>query len=1323
MILKKGIKKMTKYCVKKPFLIFVAVVIVLTLGCVSLNKMQTNMLPDMELPYMMVITTEPGASPEKVENDVTKPLESVLGTVSGVNNVVSTSSENYGMITLEFAENTDMNAALVRVSKAVDSVELPDECGTPNTMEISADMMASMYATVDYRGRNIEDLSTFTDKVVKPYLERQDGVASVSETGMVEDTIEVRLSQKKIDKVNDKILAKTNKSLRDAQKKIDTARSKLDESKSKLTEQKKSLTDKQNSTNDKLAKANVQLSQAQATKVAYESSLNSLKASKAALEGELKAYKKAKIEETYNTLDKAFAAFSANLAPIANQAGITVPDSLEYAVNHKAELNKFIKWMKQIGHEKEVKQLTYKNIKQVYDIVKVRIPQINTALANLKTEIAGAEAMVKAITKKMNGIDKAYEKATAGGYSAAAGFGSASAQISSGEAQIKEAEKNLESGQKELDNSKKAARDNSNLNALLTLDTLSGFITAQNFSMPAGYIDDKDDNQWLVKVGDNYDSVDDLKKMVLTKVSGVGKVKLSDVADITTINNADESYAKVNGEDAIMLSIFKASTSSTSTVTKGLTKSFKDLEKQYDGLSITPIMNQGDFISQILDSVLSSILMGAILAIIVLALFLKDVRPTIVVAFSIPFSVLFAIIVMYFTGIDINVMSLAGLCLGIGMLVDNSVVVMENIYRLRGRGLSAPRAAVQGAKQVAGPIFASTITTICVFLPMVYTSGIVSDLLIPFCFTISYALIASLLVALTVVPTMGSVMLKNVKKPKQRIFDAVKEVYARVLSFCLRFKIVPIAISLILLVFSIYELSRTGMVMMDTMESNQISVSLSLDKDVDRDTAYKTADEVTERILKVKGIDKVSVMDGSATAMAAVGGSSGNNYTSFSFNILTKDNIKTTSQFKNIRKEIEKNTKDIKCDEITVASSALGSTSSIMGGGMEVDVYGSDQQKLIKISKDVMKMLQDIKGCENVTNGQDESQKQMHLTINKNKAAQKGLTVAQIFQQLSGDITTDKKAVTLSVDDKDVDVKLVDETDKVTYESIMDTEITATTKNSKGEDITKEYKLSDFAKAEEEESINSITRKNQTQYIAVTADVADGYNATLLARKLKKSIDKYDTPEGYTIEIGGESDQVNEMVSQMVSAIALGLLLIYLVMVAQFQSLLSPFIILFTIPLAFTGGMIGLLIFGQQISAMALMGFMILMGTVVNNGIVFVDYTNQLRIQGVDKHTALIATGETRMRPILMTALTTILSMSIMMFSQDAGNAMQKSMAIVVACGLIYSTFMTLFIVPVMYDILYRRKPHDIDVGDDDIDEIPDDASELIEKMKLNEVE
>ena len=305
----------------------------------------------------------------------------------------------------------------------------------------------------------------------------------------------------------------------------------------------------------------------------------------------------------------------------------------------------------------------------------------------------------------------------------------------------------------------------------------------ENFSMPAGYIDDKKDDQWLVKVGENYTNAKQLKKMVLTSIKGIGKIKLSDVADIVTIDNEGESYAKLNGEDALLLSAFKASTASTSTVSTNLKSSFKELEKQYDGLTITPLMDQGEYIDIIVKSILSSILLGAILAIIVLALFLKDVKPTLVVAFSIPFSVLFAIIIMYFTNITLNVMSLAGLCLGIGMLVDNSIVVIENVYRLRNRGISAPRAAVQGAKQVAGAIIASTLTTICVFLPMVYTSGTVSQLMIPFAFTISYALIASLIVALTVVPTISSVVLRKTKEQNHRFFDKVKEKYEVALEF------------------------------------------------------------------------------------------------------------------------------------------------------------------------------------------------------------------------------------------------------------------------------------------------------------------------------------------------------------------------------------------------------------------------------------------------------------------------------------------------------------------------------------------------------------
>lgn len=286
-----------------------------------------------------------------------------------------------------------------------------------------------------------------------------------------------------------------------------------------------------------------------------------------------------------------------------------------------------------------------------------------------------------------------------------------------------------------------------------------------------------------------------------------------------------------------------------------------------------------------------------------LALFLKSVKPTFVVAFSIPFSVLFALIIMYFTGININVMSLAGLCISIGMLVDNSVVVMENIFRLRQKGIPAPRAAVQGTKQVAAPIVASTATTICVFLPMVYTTGMVAQLMIPFAFTISYALAASLIVALTVVPTLGSIILKKTKERKHNWFDKLKNLYGKSLGFSLRHKYIPIIVSVLLLGICIFQMFGTGMTMIDSSESNQISATLQLGNDVTKKKAFKTADKVLDAIMKVKGVSKVSALDGNTGLMTSIMGSSvSEDFSMFSFNILTDDNIKTTEEYKRIRK-------------------------------------------------------------------------------------------------------------------------------------------------------------------------------------------------------------------------------------------------------------------------------------------------------------------------------------------------------------------------------------------------------------------------------------
>ncbi|MCH5303649.1 MAG: efflux RND transporter permease subunit [Ruminococcus sp.] len=1308
---------MTKFFVKKPYFMIVAIIMVLIIGSVSLSSMQTDLLPDLELPYIAVITTEIGASPEKVEKDVTEVLESSLGTLSGVEEVTSNSSNNYGIVMLSFADNTDMDSALVRVSKTLNSLDLPDECGTPNILEISMDVLATIYADVNHKDMDIKELSEFTEKTIKPYLEKQEGVASVSANGLIKDSVEIRLNSKKIDRINGKILAKTNSKLAEADDEISTSKSKLRESKKKLEESEKELSKQQKKTNKKLGDASAQLTKAQATKAAYDSGLASLKAAKAALEAEKKAYEDAKIKDTYSTLNSTLASLNQSLSPVSQAAGVTVPSSVKEAVQNPDDFKSFISFMNQNGYGDQVAALKIDDLKKVYNVVEVRIPQIDTEVANLEVEIKAQEAVISTLGKKLKNLDSAQSQSTSAGLTAAATFGAGQAKINSAKTEITNAEKELKNAEEKLDDSIKAAKENSNLNALLTLDTLSQLISAQNFSMPAGYIEDKESNQWLVEVNEKFENPKQLKNLVLTKLDGVGKIRLKDVADISVIDNIGEAYSKVNGEDAVMISVYKASTANTSTVSDRIQNAFDELESKYDGLSFTNMMNQGSYITRIINTVLSSILIGAILAILVLALFLKSVKPTIVVAFSIPFSVMFALIIMYFSGININVMSLAGLCISIGMLVDNSVVVMENIFRLRQKGVPAPRAAVQGTKQVAAPIIASTATTICVFLPMVYTTGMIAQLLIPFAFTISYALVASLLVALTVVPTLGFMLLKNTKERKENWFDKLKNAYAKALSLCLNHKAISIIVSVALLAICIFQTFNTGIVMIDNAESNQISVSMTLEDDTTKKDAYKTADEVMDILMNIKGISKISALDGNTGIMSSIIGSGvSDNYTTFSFSVLTDDDVKTTNEYKRIRQEIEEKTKNIKCKEISTASSAMGSKSSLSDTGLTVNIYGDDKDKLIKISEDVMKMMKEIKGVETVQNGITEADKTLKLHINRNKAAEYGLTVAQIFQQIATKATTEKNALTMRLGDKDVDVTIVDKTNKLTYENILKLKIETTTKNANGEDVKKKYKLEKFATAEDGYTMDSIRRVNQRTYLSVTAEIGEQYNSALLSRDMQKKLDSYKAPSGYEVEIAGSSIQITDMLNQMLQAILLGFLLIYLIMVAQFQSFLSPFIVIFTVPLAFTGGMIGLGLFGMTISSMSLMGFMILMGTVVNNGIVFVDYANKLRLHGVDKRKALIETGKTRMRPILMTALTTILSMSVMVFSQDAGNAMQRSMAVVVSVGLLYSTIMTLFIVPVMYDILYRKQPKEIDVGDkldDEMDETEEEAKNI----------
>ena len=1393
---------MEKFSVKKPFTILVMVVAIIILGFVSLSGMTTDLLPKMSLPYLLVITTYPGASPEKVESSVSEPVESALGSISGVKNVYSMSYENYGIVELEFADGTDMDSAMVKVSSALDSVKsaLPEECGSPNIMEISMDMMASVYLAASYEGKDIQETSRFVEDTLIPYLERQEGVTSISDIGIVENSISVDLNQDKIDVLNEKILAKTNDAFADAvdqlndakkqlleseqkladstqelvdgQKDIDDGRTKLDDAQKELDEQKEkledakgSLEDQKKDTENKLATASQALDQLNA----LQTDLLTLQAQEASLKATITQIEKSLEEQSKTTndipnvvagLDQMSTVLTSSLMNLTDQNSTYVNSALA-AANPTMSLHSLgideATWDTLTPEgRKELLQKTaagYQTQKALLSGYKDYVSSLNS----LQVEKAGVQAAVSAAEAELKKSGVSYTDIEKAKIEAAAGFGAASAQISSGQSALNSAQTTLDSNKESLDSAqdqitegwdsiadakkqladgwdqyntslenfeaqKAEALRNANADQLVNMQTLSQLIYAQNFAMPAGYLDDAEDNSWLLKVGSNYESVDELSNIVLTNIEDIGDVRLCDVADITVIDNADDSYARLNGQSAVVLSVFKSSTAGTNEVSKNIAAAISELEEQYPGLSVLTLMDQGDYITMIINGVLQSMIVGAALAILILALFLKDVKPTIVVAVSIPLSVLTALILMYFTDISLNMMSLSGLALGIGMLVDNSIVVIENIYRLRSKGVGAARAAVQGTKQVAGAIIASTLTTVCVFLPMVFTAGTVRELMMPISLTIIFTLAASLLIAMTVVPAAGSTLLRNSKEKKHPFFDKVQDIYGKMLAFCLKVKVVPLAIAIGLLVYSIWAVMRMGIVMIPDMTSNQIQISVQMPEDTDKEECYKRADQVLDAMTTIDGIGDVGAMaGGDTTLVASSSGMSDSTYDQFTFLVLTENENAGKEEVNRICREIEERTADIDC-ELTI-STGMSEMSTMMGSGLSVKVYGDDLDTLTKITQDICDLAATIPGYENISNGQEEPDQVIRLVLDKDAAMRKGLTVAQIFSELNGKLTESTDAATVTIDGEDMKIVVKDGREPLTRENLLDYNFEIQTTDDNGNTVTEDHPLSEFATLKLEEGVQSINRENQSRYMTVTATVAEGSNATLLSRELQPLIDAYELPDGYTIDTAGESDMVNQMVIQMSKVLLLGLALIYLVMVAQFQSLLSPFIVLFTVPLAFTGGLIGLLLMNEPLSVMGMMGFVVLLGTVVNNGIVFVDYANQLRMGGLERREALIATGKTRMRPILMTALTTILAMVSLLFGDDLSSQMSKGMAIVVAGGLAYATLMTLFIIPVMYDILFKRKPLQVDIGSENLDDVPDDAADYLKRKEQKDLE
>ena len=1234
---------MAGFSVKKPLTIFVTVLGIIVLGVVAYLKMTPDLLPNMDFPYVIIVTSDPGASPESIEQSITRPVEQAMATLDKIKTVTSTSQDSVSMVTLEFEDGANMDTISVDIQQKISVLQgsWDDTVSAPYVLKINPSMLPVMVAAVSREDMDVYALSDFVTGELSPKLEGVSGVASISVSGAVTREAHVILDEAKLDALSEKL--------------ADAVRTELNKTKLDLQKAK-----------DQVEKGQAQLDEAK----------EAIAAGAAAKAG-------AAVDKLYEYLKEARGQIpKPDPDPDPGEPPITVPG--------KEELEQLKKTLK----------------------------RLNATLDKLMQDLESGE-LKREVTSEV--------------YDLTLSLIDGITQLTEAQIQLDEAMTQIEAGMDQINEAYKSIADQTDVGGMLSISAVSQLLTAQNFAMPAGYIEDDSGVKYMVSVGENVSSRQELEDMVLLDLGmdGIEPVTLGDIATVVVTDNAGELYTKVNGDNGILITFTKQSNYATAEVSNNISARFEELEGQYEGLSFAPLMDQGDYIYLIVETITSSLLWGALFSVVILYLFLRDWRPTVITLVSIPVSVIFAIVLMYFTGVTINMISLSGLAVAVGMLVDNSVVVIENIYRLRAKGATIIQAAVSGAGQVLGAVTASTLTTVCVFAPIVFVEGLTRQLFTDLALTITYSLLASLLVALTLVPAMASGMLRRPMVQKPGLLDKVYPAYRKAIAFSLDHKAGVLLLSLVLLVTSAGACLRRGFTFMPEMDMNNLSLTITMPEDTSREEAVRLADEVLERVMTVDDVQDAGFMMGGGTMGGlnmggAMGGASGGSYDVEGYITMPEGTFGSVAG-----KEIETLCADLPC-EVTASGVMSGMMSYMTGSGVSLQVFGSDMADLQSSARTIARRLEQVEGVGEVSDGLDASAPALQVTIDRKAAAEKGLTVAQVYMQIAAALQSSASVSDVTLDSEDMDLTVdAAEGSVLKRENLLELELSAESSASSAmtgstsgmtgstsgmtgsasgmtgsgtmgqltgdSEEDKTFKLGDVATVTETVSMNTISRDQQRRCVTVTAAIADGYNVTHVTSAAQQAVSGLTLPEGVTAEFNGENEQIMEAMSQLLLMLLLGVVLVYFIMVAQFQSLKSPFIVMFTIPLALTGGFLALLIAGIEVSVISLIGFVMLVGIIVNNGIVLVDYINQQRLSGMERREAIIDAGVTRLRPILMTSLTTILGLIVTATAKNAGTALMQPIAVVCIGGLLYATLMTLFVVPCMYDMMNKKDMQKVD--------------------------
>lgn len=1001
---------LSRFSVKKPVTITMMILIVIVLGVVSFSKLQIDLLPQMELPYVMVQTSYQGAGPEEIENIISKPLEQTLSTVENIEAVISISNEGSSILLMQFSFNTDMDEVMLQIREKVDMIKsyLPDGASSPLVLKMDPNALPIIQLAVSSKG-DLHTTQKIAEDVISPRFERIEGTASAGVSGGLKQEVEIMLK----------------------------------------------------------------------------------------------------------------------------------------------------------------------------------------------------EEMIK-------------------GYNLSSSY-------------------------------------------------IAQILQAENLNMPGGAVK-KGNNELTVRTMGEFKSIEEIKNLTIPLTRG-GTVRLKDIADVSLKDKEQSSITKLDGKEVVQISIMKQSDANTVNVANSVNKEIEKIKKEYPDLSLVTVFNQADYINLAINNLINTAVVGGILAIVILLIFLRSFKTTLVIALSIPISIITTFVILYFTKITLNMMTIGGLALGIGMLVDNSIVVLENIYRNRSLGMDAETASIGGATEVSMAVTASTLTTVAVFIPIVFTGGLAAIIFKDFALSIVIALMSSLVVALTLVPMLSSklVTVKNLEseEAQEKRQGVLVVFYKKVLGLSLRHRFITILLSIAVFAASVAMVISVGAEFFPATDEGMINVSVTLPAGSETAEIDNILKEIQASINNITEIESVFTSAGSGGTMGLGGGAAG------SINVLLKDLDERDRSAKQISDEIRAIAKDIPGAEISVSESSM----IMMGmsqGAISISIKGDDLDTLKNIGNDFKKIIEKVEGTREVATSYEDGIPQVQIIADRGIASQYGLTTAQIgravINTLSGSNVTKYK-----VNGDEIDVVLKGDNiygESISYLEMLPVETPAGSK----------VPLSEVADIRVEKGPISIMRENQTRILTVSGSVV-GRDIQTVSTEIQELLKEYSMPYGYDYTFGGEIEQIQETFTDLGLVMLMAIALVYMIIAAQFESLIQPLSIMFSVPLALSGGFIGLFITGLPLNVIGIIGFIILVGVVVNNAIVLVDYINNRRSRGEDRTAAIMKAGPIRIRPIMMTALTTILGLVPMSLGIGEGAELTQSMGVVVIGGLSLSTVLTLIIVPVMYTI------------------------------------